>query len=256
MFVYRRLLLALVLLTSIIYDFESGWGGLSQNVQNGTMQIVNNTSYDGLNSVLSVYNGNAGGNGFARVLTSVSWNKGDLVCYGGAFRLQENYYDVQGGEVSLMRWDNWNLYGSGDDIGGLVIWASDHMARVMQQVGTTPEISITKPFYIPSGEWHWLKVCQTFGVNGINDVYMDDVLMSSVVATNMHDREITRIRFGLVAIDQNRQAYPISLHFDHVYLDMPSPSTPPTDTPTATPILTPTPECHLFISIGRDICIP
>jgi hypothetical protein len=186
------------------------------NVSAGQLTQTRGHAYDGQWSALATYCG-GGANGYARGVFAPRWPAGSDVWYGGAFLLPRGFHAAIQGEVALVRWDNYNLFGPSGDFGGVVIFGSDRRARVVRghyDAGTLDQLGAT--FQIPEGRWVWLEVHERLGEadGALTEVYLDGQRVSSSTQPNSFGRPVDRIRYGLVAIASGAQDRPLHLWFD------------------------------------------
>jgi hypothetical protein len=162
-----------------------------------------------------------GTNGYARGVQSVDWNDGTHVWYGEAVYLPTGFKAAMQGQVDLMRWDNYSLANVSDDWGGISIWHSDKLARLLLFNAAGDTATLVGPFNIPEGRWNWIEVHQIFSSHSgsaYSAVYLNGSLVGTSTLANKYALGITRIRFGLVAIAENSQTNPLSLWFDRAYI--------------------------------------
>lgn len=201
--------------------FHAGFetGDLSEldqaSTASGTLAVESASAFRGRRAARAVYSGN-GANGYARGIFEVSWQNGDRVSYGAAFRLPNDFYESMQGQVALLRWDNWPSYQSADaDVGGVVIYGSDHRARLMRSHYGSDQETIGRSFKLPEGRWFRLSVDQRLGsANAFSRVRLDGRTVISSHAPNSFGRAIDRLRFGLVAIAAGDQRSRLELLFD------------------------------------------
>lgn len=191
------------------------------NTMNATIGVVSDKGYDDSHSALASYAG-GGVNAYARAIQDVAWNSGDDVWYGAAYYLPVGFKAAMQQEVALQRWDNYSTYGSDGDIGGIVIWNSDKLARLkICKYSSTTETLLTGGFSLPEGRWFWLETHQRFSAtsgSALNEVYLDGALVASSTTANF-DRPIEKLRTGLVAQGGIAQTNPLSLWFDRVSIN-------------------------------------
>jgi hypothetical protein len=199
-------------------DMNAGsFAGFDQtNATTGALTIDRSRSYEGGAAAHASYAG-GGANGFARGIFNVGWANGDDVYYGGAFYLPAGFKAAMKSETDLMRHDNFGA-NSTTDYGGIGLLKSDG-----KYVASTPgsgsgdDMNVAAPFDVPEGRWFWLEVHQklspTTGV-AVNEVWIDDQLVSSSSKANSYGRGVTRLRYGLVAIGEGAQSTPLDLWFD------------------------------------------
>jgi hypothetical protein len=188
------------------------------NQTNGNVEIVSDRAGDGIRSVHAWTPANAPGQTkYARGIFELNWGAGSDVWYGMAVYLPTGFYAAQQGQVDLMRWDNWTVDPTNTDRGGIVIYGSDKRARFVRQRLGVEQVALTGSFTITEGEWHWIEVHQRFSTNNASDlteVYMDEVLQGSSTQKNWYGRPITRIRYGIVAVNDPAQTNRLDLWFD------------------------------------------
>jgi hypothetical protein len=175
---------------------------------------VTQEAYRGGHGARAAYTGN-GANGYARGLFHVEWKPGDTVRYSTAFKLPAGFYRSQQGQVALLRWDNWPTYGDAADAGGVVIYGSDHRARLVRSRYNGEQIALGRSFRLPTGQWFQLTVEQRLSqAHPRSRVKVNGRTVASSREQNFYGRAIERIRFGLVAIAAGEQTRPLSLLFD------------------------------------------
>jgi hypothetical protein len=194
----------------------SAWGEFSQvNASTGTLTLDRTRAYDGSQSAKAVFSG--GANGYSRGIQNVAWRDGDDVWYGAAFFLPTGFKASMQGQVDLLRWDNFLVDETNTDRSGIIIYRSDHKARIMRQKLGVEEVGLAAPFDIPEGRWFHLEVHQHLsrGAGALSEVYLDGAKIASSTQPNTYGRGVDRIRTGIVAIDANRQKTPLTMWFDH-----------------------------------------
>lgn len=207
-------------------DMNAGnFAGFEQtNAMTGSLAVDRSRSYEGGAAAHASYDG-SGANGYARGIFNVGWANGDDVYYGGAFYLPAGFKAAMKSETDLMRHDNFGA-SSTVDYGGIGLLKSDgkaHLFRVGSYVSGSPgsgsgdDMNVAAPFDVPEGRWFWLEVHQklspTDGV-AVNEVWIDDQLVTSSKKANSYGRGVTRLRYGLVAIGEGAQKAPLDLWFD------------------------------------------
>jgi hypothetical protein len=73
------------------------------------------------------------------------------------------------------------------------------------------------PFTITEGVWHRLEVHQRFSDNNTSDltqVYLDGTLKGSSTLKNWYGRPISRIRYGIVAVNDPAQTNRLDMWYD------------------------------------------
>jgi len=171
-------------------------------------------SYRGHPVALAGYRGGDAGNGYARGVRRVSWTDGAVVSYAISLYLPRGFQRAVGGQVDLLRWDNWPARRAWADWGGIVIWGSDRRARLLRFRRGADEDVLVGPFRLPEGRWFRLTVVQRLGAaRAASEVYLDGRRVGRSLAANTYGRRIQRVRFGLVAIDSSRQRRALQLSF-------------------------------------------
>jgi hypothetical protein len=199
-----------------------GFAEFSQtNVEQGSLVTTGARAYDGRKSARATYRG-AGINGFARGLRNVNWGDGETVTYGAAFFLPRGFHSRVQGAVSLVRWDNWPSHGKAGDVGGLVLWGSDHKVHLIRGGYVRGyEGDLIRPFRIPEGRWVHLEVRQQLsgGSGARSEVYLDGRRVGVSTAPNAYGRPVERIRYGVVSVAEGAQVKPLTLYFDRATID-------------------------------------
>jgi predicted RecA/RadA family phage recombinase len=197
-------------------------GNLSQfdqtNAQVGTFAATTSTAYGGQYAAQAAYSG-GGSNGFARGIFNVGWQEADDVRYGMAVFLPAGFKRAMQGEVDLMRWDNWDINPTHTDRCGVVIYSGDRKGHfVCWQLGVSGSATAQiGPFDIPEGRWVWLEVHQHLGSTSgeaMSQVWVDGQSAGTSTEANSFGRDVTRIRYGLVAIADGAQTNPLNLYLD------------------------------------------
>lgn len=181
----------------------------------GSLSVESATAFRGHRAARAVYAGN-GANGYARGVFELLWRDGDLVHYAAAFRLPHDFYESMQGQVALLRWDNWPSHQSADaDVGGVVIYGSDHRARLIRSHYGSEQETIGRSFKLPEGRWFRLSVDQRLGSSkAFSRVRLDGRTVVSSHAPNSFGRSVDRLRIGLVAIAAGDQRKRLELLFD------------------------------------------
>lgn len=154
---------------------------------------------------------------YARVVDAVRWREGETLRYGVTVFLGVGFHAGLGGQVALLRWDNYPSRRTEADFGGVVIYGSDRLARLVRgSQDIAPQVALTPPFEIPEGRWVRLDVVQRLGDDrsrAFNEVYLDGTLVSRSHKVNTYSGEkVERVRFGLVALAPS-QPTPLTLWF-------------------------------------------
>jgi hypothetical protein len=221
------------------------------NALQGTLSLSEARVFDGRASAHATYEGN-GENGYARGIWNVNWQDGEDVWFGAAYYLPVGFLGNVQGQVDLVRWDNWSLYPSEADWGGVSIYGSDHRARLLRFGAGRSNDTLVGPTTLPEGRWFTLEVHQirsSQSGSALSELYVDGTLVGRSTAPNTYGRPATRVRFGLVAIAAGTQTKPLELNFDDAAVGAtPSPSLmgqpkpPPTPEPEPEPEPEPTPS--------------
>lgn len=201
--------------------FENGstaacTGGVNTTSGNSSFTPTTERAHEGTYSAKASFTGGTS-NAYARCVVTTSWNTGDEVWYGGAFFLPTGFASSMQNQVDLMRWDNYSLNNASQDWGGIIIQNSDKQARLKRFNVSNDFVDLSTPFTFPENRWVWVEVRQKLSpTNGqaINEVWIDGTLQSSSTTANTYGREITRIRYGLVAIGEGSQTNPLNLWVD------------------------------------------
>lgn len=195
----------------------------------GAMRTTAAHHFDGRRSYQARFCGGPA-NGYARGVMHVRWPAEASVSYGVALLLPRDLSDRQQGEIDLLRWDNYPQYRRGGDFGGIVLWSGDHRARLERgHYDGDGADQLGPSFALPRGRWFWLEVRQRLsgGAFARSEVYVDRRRVVSTTLPNAYDRPISRVRFGIVAIDEDRQLLPLDLWMDRATvsrnpIDMPT----------------------------------
>lgn len=200
------------------------------STSDGALRTSPAQHYDGRRAYQARFCGGPS-NGYARGVMHVKWPAESTVNYGVALLLPKDLAERQQGEIDLMRWDNYPQFRHQGDFGGIVLWNSDRQARLERghYVGAAAE-QLGPSFSLPRGRWFWLEVHQRLSGGSLasSQVYVDGREVVSTTAPNSYDRPISRVRFGIVAIDQGKQQRPFDLWMDRATI-----SSQPIGMPTA-----------------------
>ncbi len=184
------------------------------NTNSGSLAHDRTGAYEGRASARATYTG--GGNGFARGIFNVRWPLGDDVWFGAAYYLPRNFNHAQQGQVDLLRWDNYGALGTWNHRSGVVIHRNGR-ANLMRMMFGVENVNIGPSFRLPKGRWFWLEVHQQLGDRdgtAVNEVFLDNRLVSSSTTPNMYGTAVDRVRFGIVAVDAERQKRKLTVWFD------------------------------------------
>lgn len=200
-------------------DFSQFNMGTQTQNSGASISVDTSRAYEGTRSAKAAYYG-GGGNNYARGLESINWSDGTDVWYGEAVYLPAGFKNAMQGEVDLMRWDNYSLSNTSQDWGGIVIYGSDKMARLMRFNAQGDHATLIGPFNLQEGQWNWVEVHQKLSqYNGqaLSELYINGSKIGSSTVANKYSRDITRIRYGLVAVASGSQINPLTLWFDRAY---------------------------------------
>ena len=154
-------------------------------------------SYDGSVDAAPDYwqFGASGREGYARMVyrPAPPWSAGETHSFGGRFLLNS-----ESGYVSLLRADNYALYGHDGYVFGVARYTGDHLGHLVVGTYSGDDQEIGPPFPIPIGIWFDLKVTITVGSSIA--VSMDGVpVASGSYHTPPGNERITAVRSGVVA---------------------------------------------------------
>ncbi|MCW2957553.1 MAG: hypothetical protein JWP18_356, partial [Solirubrobacterales bacterium] len=186
------------------------------NTLKGTLRRVHSPAYQGQGSAHAVTRG--GGDAYSRGLFEVSWHEGADVWFGAAFLLPRSFGADMQGEVDLLRWDNFPDDRVTTDRSGVVIFQGDRRAHLIRQRLRVEDVPLGRSFTLPVGRWFWLEVHQRLSrdMGALSEVFLDGRRVTVSRAANSYGRTVRRIRFGIVAVDADRQSSPLELWFDRV----------------------------------------
>jgi hypothetical protein len=108
------------------------------------------------------------------------WREGDDVWYGSAFRLSDNFFQLQG--AKLLRWGGANGTYGGVSFNG----ADDSFSLIRGRGGVDGEL--VRFGGLPHGQWVWIEVHQRLGSadgNALSEVYVNGSLAGSSSAANV-----------------------------------------------------------------------
>lgn len=206
---------------SASFDKGGGYGQFDQLNQVGGSASIDKAP-DGTRAMHARYDGE-GGNGYARAIFNVRWKAGDTVRYSARFYIPQSLIDASQGQVGIMRWDDFEDHPLDQAHGGIVIFGKDKRARLVRELldedsATADEAELGDSFPVPTDRWFKLEVWQRLGSaedGARSEVYLDGQKVTDSNATNLPaGREVSRIRYGLVAIASGVQTNPIELWFD------------------------------------------
>lgn len=200
----------------MIYTLDDAGG--SYSVGNGALTSEFDTVYSGSQSIKARYYG-GGENGYARIQEQIYVSEGDVFEYGGAFYLPYGFSQQQQDQIALMRWDNYSIDPESADQGGLMLRTDGSLVLTLQTPGNGSD-DLTSGIYLPEGQWVTIKVRQRmsrFDGNASNQLYINDELVTSSSLANSNGRDITKIRYGIVAVKAGVQTSDLTLYVDNLY---------------------------------------
>lgn len=153
------------------------------------------------------------GNAYGRGRIDVAWDEGDDVRYGADYLLPDGFAAALDGQVDLLRWDDFPTQPRQTHRSGVVVFAGDRRGHLIRQRLGVEETSIAPAFDLPEGRWFHLEVRQRLGRAGTarNEVRVDGRVVASSSVANTYGNTVERVRFGLVAIDADRQRRDVTL---------------------------------------------
>ncbi|MBS1870090.1 MAG: hypothetical protein JSS99_10525 [Actinobacteria bacterium] len=175
------------------------------------------------NGIFTVgYNGGST-NGYARGIFDYDQpqiKEGQDTWMGARYYLPSGF-SSNAGYVSLMRRDNWPIYGSSANTCGVALWSGDSKlhAECDTYDGSWPTRSLIGGVTAPEGRWFTLELHQQIDSSSgsTTELYLDGVKVgSSTAANNLSERPTDRVRFGIVAIDPQSSGF--KLQFTQPYV--------------------------------------
>jgi len=189
---------------------------------NGSVEAESEIVYSGLESIKLMYFG-AGQNGYARLQKPIDLIEGDTITYSAAFYLPVGFKQNQTGQVSLMRWDNFDQSPLNTVQGGLVIHSDGSLVLVLQRLGAEPHYSELIPrTVIEEGQWIHLDVTQTMSTDpavALNELRVNGVIAGKSNAINTFGQPIPQLRFGIVSVDASAQYDNLTIFIDSLRCD-------------------------------------
>jgi hypothetical protein len=184
----------------------------------GRVRRERGRAYDGRHAARAQTPGGSG-NRFARGTFAVRWEAGADVWYGAAFFIPRGFYGALGGQVEVLRWDNWALARRTQDQGGVVVLPDGRWALLRKSAGVEEQALVTRPVASPAaGRWHWVEVRQRLAGDATarNELWIDGERVAASREPNWYGRPVTAVRAGIVAVTAERQRDRLSLWFDRV----------------------------------------
>jgi hypothetical protein len=156
---------------------------------------------------------------YARRVLATDWGRGRTLRYGADFYLPPGFHDALGGQVALMRWDNYDLLGSRMNVGGIVVGEADGKARLVRDsLAAPPQAALTDGFALPEGRWFRLDVVQRRpggGTRARSSVQLDGRrVAASRERVSYLATPARKVRFGLVAVSPDQNAE-LAVWLDH-----------------------------------------
>jgi hypothetical protein len=186
----------------------------ASSVLEGDFRIFSSPSHavDGSRAMARI---NGGGNAYARGQWTVAWDQGTVFRAEMSVFLPVGFYASQQGAVQLMGWDTFPTL---NNHMRLAIWQSDHQARLFLK-SDGKDTTLTNAFAIPEGRWVRIAVEQKIDdASGWSRVYRDGQLVAHGSGRTSTAHPVTRMRYGLVAIDAATQTLPLSIWLREVTL--------------------------------------
>ncbi|MCW2997720.1 MAG: hypothetical protein JWN65_1269 [Solirubrobacterales bacterium] len=184
------------------------------NTLNGILKVDRSRAYEGAGSARASTRGQ--GNAYSRGLFNVGWQTGDDVWYGAAYLIPDRFFSMMQGQVDLLRWDDFPSDRVTTDRSGIALFEGDHRAHLVRQRLGVELATLAEPFDLPANRWFWLEVHQhlSSGDDALSEVYIDGRLVASGTEPNTYGRSVRRVRYGIVAVDAQRQRHWLTLWFD------------------------------------------
>jgi hypothetical protein len=155
------------------------------------------------------------GNAYARGQWVVDWGEGTHYRSAMTVFLPDGFYTHQQGAVQLTGWDTFPVL---NNHMRLIIWGQDRRARLFLKADGVDSI-LSSAFTIPEGRWTHLVVEQRIAaLDGWSRVYMDGHLVAHGDGPTSTRYPVTRMRYGLVAIDAATQTLPLLIWLRDVTL--------------------------------------
>lgn len=204
------------------------------SIQEGLLTIVGAppTANEGTKFAKATYNGNQL-NGFSRTQWDLNWNQGTIFRTEASFYLPVGFHTNIKGAVQLMGWDTFPTL---NNQMRLIIWNSDKQARLFLKTDSVDSV-ITNTFSIPEGQWVNLAIEQQIHDSlGWSKVYMNGQLVAQGTGDTATPYPVTRIRYGITAMDPTSQNIPFILYFDQIKLFLDCITCSPSPSPSISPI--------------------
>lgn len=117
------------------------------------------------------------------------------------------------GYVSLLRRDNWPLYGSNGNTCGVAIYAGDDRLHVeCDTYNGSWSAHLIDGIPVQEGVWFHVELHQRISTTAgaLTELYINGVKVgSSTAANNLASRPTDRVRFGIVAVSPQNKAFAI-----------------------------------------------
>jgi hypothetical protein len=184
----------------------------------GKLSVTDAQAHGGESSARALYRGGAP-NGYARGIFNVDWPRGSDVAFSGAFYIPSATLDALQGQMSLMRWDDFESRPNDPHYGGIVIYGRDrrlHMVSAELPEGREEQTDLTVSFEVPVDRWFTVEVRQRLGGDDArNEVYLEGDLVAESERPNLPaGRTVQRVRYGIVSTAGRAQVKPLELFFD------------------------------------------
>jgi hypothetical protein len=203
-------------------DDFSQFHSINSNSSQGWLSIDSTRAYEGSRSARATTPAGTGTTKFARGIWVVSWGRGTDVWYGAAFYLPSDFYSRQQGDVDILRWDNWTLEQRSQDQSGLTILWDHRLALLRKNLDSGDYTMLTNPIApLSTGAWHLVEVHQRLSsdsASALNELYVDGSLVASSTTENWYGREVTALRVGIVATNDQAQMNGLKLRFDQAFI--------------------------------------
>jgi hypothetical protein len=188
----------------------------ASSVLNGDFEVFAPSSRTTDDWTLGLARTNGGvGNAYARGQWTVDWSEGTNYRSEMDVFLPVGFYARQLGAVQLMGWDTFPIL---NNHMRLIIWRQDRLARLFLKSDGVDSV-LSGAFAIPEGRWVRIAIEQNVAdTEGWSRVYMDGHLVAQGTGHTSTPYPVTRMRYGLVAVDAARQTLPLEIWLRNVTL--------------------------------------
>jgi hypothetical protein len=158
--------------------------------------VYGNTSNGSVTKTSSYWQTRANGpSGYARLMyrPSSTWTRGQTHSFGARLRVNGS-----SGYLSVLRADNYSLYGGSGYVFGVARYNSDGRGRLVVGTYSGNDQIIGPSFNIPVGQWFDLKVTMTLG-SLISATINGSTVASGSFSTPPGKERVTSVRSGIVA---------------------------------------------------------